>query len=151
MRGLRAGIKKGGGGGAAGSNQHGGGECLASFSLKPYTDHYTRHFDPLHLWKRFQTQRGSKTRPDCPKGKITDIPGKKWVVSSCKQSRKLCAWLFLRVSSYENYVHCQHVGMATLTTITTTGSRSVYSVGRWIGCSTSHIGCIGHTSCNLLP
>ena len=32
------------------------------------------------------------------------------VVSSCKQSRN---------------VHCQHVGMATLTTITTTGSRSL--------------------------
>ena len=41
-------------------------------------DGCTRHFDPLHLWKPFQTQRGSKTLPVCPKGKVTDTSQKKW-------------------------------------------------------------------------
>ena len=33
-------------------------------------DECIRHFDPLHLWKPFQTQRGSKTRPFAPRARL---------------------------------------------------------------------------------
>ena len=42
--------------------------CPSTLNPLDPIDEFTRHFDPLHLWKPFQTQRGSKTPPVCPKG-----------------------------------------------------------------------------------
>ena len=75
---------------------------LAAFDL--YYE-FIRHFGPLHLWKPFQTQRGSKTLPVCPNCKITGTFRKK-LHAGMEGGR--CP---LRSRAPRNRANCAPVGM----------------------------------------
>ena len=81
--------------------------CLQPSIFNPLdpTDEFIRHFGPLHLWKPFQTQRGSKTLPVCPNCKITGTFRKK-LHAGMEGGR--CP---LRSRAPRNRANCAPVGM----------------------------------------